>query len=116
MRRFFIRIFLILCLAAISVYLFNYSLCAISKNNKEIGNENEDPIPSVPDVPLPDEETKEDTKPFFMDEYLSSFNKSTIDDGYIVTDAVFDENCILALCDIPEGSFIPQNAKYEVDG
>lgn len=116
MRRFFIRIFLILCLAAISVYLFNYSLCAISKNNQEIGNENEDPTPSVPDVPLPDEETKEDTKPFFMDEYLSSFNKSTIDDGYIVTDAVFDENCILALCDIPEGSFIPQNAKYEVDG
>ncbi len=121
MKQMLKRIFLFACLAALTVCLFNFALSKLSEND-DINQV----VTCIPDAPTVDEKAEdlpEDEKeiestpdPVSVSEYLSSFNISTPDDGYAVTDAVFDENSILSLCKLSDRTFIPESAKYEVEG
>ena len=118
MKRVFSRIFLLLCLAALSVNLFNYSFLKLSeKEDVTVPPAVEDDKNVEQDEENPEQpEQVEQTTPFSYTEYLDSFEKSTSDDGFIVTDAVFDESMRLSLVSLSDRSFIPQNAKYEIEG
>ncbi len=119
MKQIIKRIFLFVCLAALTVYFFSFALSKLSENSNS--NEIITDTPNLPVVDHEDEnpsdgENDSENIPVSVSEYLSSFSKSAADDGYSVTDAVFDENSVLFLCDMPDRSFVPQNAKYEVEG
>lgn len=115
MKRILARIFLLLCLAALTVYLLNFAFSSLSSQKNE----------DIVDILPPEEEKIEENEPiveqelppvFSYEEYLSAFNLSTTDDGFEVTDAVFDENTQIFRVLPEDSSFFPENAKYEIEG
>lgn len=121
MKQLLKRIFLFVCLAALAIYLFHFSLSKLSEKS-----DSNEVVTGVPEGPAVEDRTEDESDspesvepvltPVSVSEYLSSFYISTVDDGYIVTDEVFGENSIISLCELSDRTFIPKIAKYEVEG
>lgn len=115
MKRIFFRIFLLFCLAALTIYLFDFTFLKLSEKENS----------SLETPPMPDSENLQEVKPpvieqgpapFSYDEYLSTFDISSDTDGFEVTDKVFDDSMEIFLVSLSNRSYIPEDVRYEIEG
>ena len=115
------RIFVFICLALLTALAFLYIADRRTGSLEDIvlpetSPEDTSPEDTSPYVSLPDD-SQEHTKPALSAaQHLADFSVSADDDGYAVTDAVYDESCRVFLVDTKKADFIPKNAKYTVEG
>ena len=114
------RIFIFLLFIALAVFLFCYARNGSGNNDPSYLPLN--PLPETPDVsdsedmndPAFEEKYPEPT--FSLYHYLESFPAISQEDGYALTDAVYDEDCSLFIATPGDDLLLPGREKYTVEG